>query len=75
MGLDYFQMAYDPTARDRINKEVLFDFSEAARRLFWTQPRESLTVAATGRMRSPMDALRDGDTDKVWRCAQGYAER
>ncbi len=59
----------------KVNRTILFDFSEGSRTLFWTQHRASLTHAVTGELRSPLDALRAGEVDKVVRCAQGYAER
>ncbi len=50
------------------------DFPPTARWLFLATPKGSL-AAANGRPRTPLDALRAGEFDKVERTAAGFVER
>jgi hypothetical protein len=58
-----------------INTGVLGAIPPASQRLFWDYPKGSLALPETGLPRSPLEALEQGDFERVWRCAEGYAER
>lgn len=49
--------------------------SSGAKYLFFTVPKGSLARAETGKPRTPLEALADGDFDEVMRAAHGYSER
>ena len=55
--------------------KLLGDLSGGSKWLFFTTSKGSLAKLGSGRARTPLQALMDGDFDKVKQAAIGYAER
>jgi len=55
--------------------KLLGDLSGGSKWLFFTTPKGSLAKADSGRARTPLEALMDGDFEKVKQTAAGHAQR
>lgn len=55
--------------------KLLGDLSGGSKWLFFTTPKGSLARQATGKARTPLEALADGDLAKVRTAAVGYTQR
>jgi hypothetical protein len=55
--------------------KLLGDLSGGSKWLFFTSPKGSLANAETGQARTPIQALRDGDLERVKKAALGHASR
>lgn len=58
-----------------INTGLLGAIPPASRRLLWDYPKGSLALPHTCVPRTPLEAPEQGEFERAWRCAEGYAER
>ena len=60
---------------DQINERYFRGQPAATRALFWEHPKGSLALVETGTARTPLQALMDGDFERVERTVHGHSER
>ncbi|MBV8036366.1 hypothetical protein [Roseateles sp.] len=78
-GIRAYPAFYLDDSLERVQVEavtkLLGDLSGGSKWLFFMTPKGSLAKAHSGRARTPLQALMDGDFEKVKQTAAGHAER
>lgn len=70
----FFDTRYDRTALESVS-QALGGVSGGSKWLFFTTPKGSLALPDSGTPRTPLEALRSGDTDAVRRAAISFSPR